>query len=223
MARVTLSFDNGPHPEGTPRVLDALAARGLSATFFAIGRRLAAPGGLDLARRIVDAGHRLGGHTWSHTPLGDSGRPKTVVAELARTQALIDEVYDGEALFRPVGGGGQLGPHLLSEAAVQWLVEHRVTCVTWNSVPRDWVDPDDWMPRVLSDADAMPHQLVVLHDGYPDVMRHLGAYLDCAIEGGHTFTREFPPSCLPIVRGQEQPGLRDLVRSPHPSAKATHA
>lgn len=210
MGRVTLTFDNGPHPVGTPRVLDALAARGLTATFFAVGRRLAAPGGLALARSVVAAGHRLGSHTWSHTPLGHSPDPEATVLELARTKALVDQVWDGEPLFRPVGGGS-LGPHLLNEAALRWLTERRFTCVIWNSVPGDWLDPEGWVERALDDAAALPHQLVVLHDACPEGMEQLGRYLDAVTDAGHTFCDAFPEACLPLVRGRARPGLRDLV------------
>ena len=64
---VTLTFDNGPTPGVTEPVLDLLAAHRVPATFFAIGRKLATPEGQALGRRIVDAGHELGGHTWSHS------------------------------------------------------------------------------------------------------------------------------------------------------------
>ena len=59
----------------------------IRSTFFTIGRRLAAPGGLDLAERARRAGHWIGNHTWSHdVPLGESRAPDLVEAELAATR-----------------------------------------------------------------------------------------------------------------------------------------
>jgi peptidoglycan/xylan/chitin deacetylase (PgdA/CDA1 family) len=65
--QVCLSFDDGPDPTWTPRVLDILRRESVSAAFFLVGRRAAAAP--DLARRIAEEGHDLGNHTWSHRSL----------------------------------------------------------------------------------------------------------------------------------------------------------
>jgi peptidoglycan/xylan/chitin deacetylase (PgdA/CDA1 family) len=62
--RVALTFDDGPDPDATPRLLRLLAARHLQATFFLIGARAARHP--DVVRAIVDAGHEVGNHTWRH-------------------------------------------------------------------------------------------------------------------------------------------------------------
>ena len=65
----------------------------------------------------------------------------------------------GPKRFRPFGGGGLLGPHLLSRSAVGYLVAHGYTCALWNCVPRDWVEPSTWAARALSDCavtDCLP-------------------------------------------------------------------
>ncbi len=59
-----LTFDDGPHPVGTPLVLDALAERGVPATFFLIGEHAERHPGI--VRRIHDAGHLLGNHSHRH-------------------------------------------------------------------------------------------------------------------------------------------------------------
>ncbi len=82
---VTLTFDNGPTPGVTDPVLEVLAAHSVAATFFAIGRNLATAGGRELARHILDGGHRLGGHTWSHSFQFGGADDTTVTEELART------------------------------------------------------------------------------------------------------------------------------------------
>src|SRR3954466_7795324 len=64
---VCLTFDNGPTPGTTEAVLDVLAEHGVHATFFAIGRKLATASGRRLGQRIVESGHQLGGHTWTHS------------------------------------------------------------------------------------------------------------------------------------------------------------
>lgn len=64
---VALTFDDGPDPEWTPKLLDVLKRHGAKATFFAVGARVAEYP--DLARRIVDEGHELGNHTYAHVDL----------------------------------------------------------------------------------------------------------------------------------------------------------
>lgn len=212
MGAVHLTFDNGPHPEVTPRVLDVLERHGVTASFYVLGRHLDTPWGLRLAERARDAGHRLGNHSWSHEiPLGDDPRPDAVELELARTQALLDEVFDGPRTFRPFGGGGRLGPHLLSPAAVDWLVAQRMSCVLWNSVPGDWLDAAGWVPRALDDARSLDPCLVVLHDVLPDAVAHLDGFL-CALRSrGHRFTDAIPDDCLPIAAGKARAELPRFV------------
>src|SRR6476646_7871668 len=61
---VAMTFDDGPSPETTPRLLDMLKQRNIKATFFLIGENAAA--NPDLVRRILAEGHELGNHTWTH-------------------------------------------------------------------------------------------------------------------------------------------------------------
>lgn len=212
MSRVHLSFDNGPHPVGTPLVLDVLARHGAKATFFVLGRHLATEQGRALAARIVAEGHRLGNHSWSHeTPLGEDPRPDAVDRELGDTQALLDPLWSGPRWFRPFGGGGHLGPHLLSGATVRWMAENRATAVLWNSVPRDWEDPEGWVERALADVERLPHTLIVLHDIVPEAMAGLDRFLTELRALGHTLSDDLPADCLPIVDGAPQPGLDRYV------------
>ena len=215
MARVHLTFDNGPAPNVTPHVLEVLGERGLHATFFVLGKHIATPEGMALARRIRDEGHRLGNHSYTHEiPLGQDIRRDAVARELEQTQALLDEVWSGERLFRPFGGGGILGPHLFSPAAVEWLAQHKHTCVLWNSVPGDWLDPDGWVEKALEDAEELEEMVVVLHDILPDAMAHLGDFLDALDARGHTITNAIPADCLPMVDGVATSQLARFTQEP---------
>ncbi|MEL6345855.1 MAG: polysaccharide deacetylase family protein [Myxococcota bacterium] len=214
MAQICLSFDNGPDPVVTPHVLDVLDRHGVTAWFFVLGHRLAEPGGLDLARQIRDAGHRLGNHSYSHqTPLGDDRRPDAVEQELARTDALLDRVGVNARTFRPFGGGGKLGPHLLSPQAVEYLTARGHTCVLWNVVPGDWLDADGWVDAALRQIGDHDHALVVLHDILPDAMAHLDDFLTALKTRGHTLTAELPVDCLPIIAGTPQVDLSPYVQA----------
>jgi len=210
--RVTLSFDNGPDPEVTPRVLDVLAERGVTAHFFVIGKWLIAPAGQRLIERARDAGHLIGNHSFSHaTPLGDDPRLDAVDREIAATEALLAPLIPGPRRFRPFGGGGVLGRHLLSPAAVAYLVAHGYSCVLWNSVPRDWIEPDRWAPRALADCATRAHTVLVLHDVPGACLAGLAGFLDAARDQGIELVTELPGDCVPIADGRIVGDLGALV------------
>jgi len=201
MAKVTLSFDNGPDPAVTPRVLDILAAHSIAATFFVIGEKLASPCGRDLAVRARAEGHWIGNHTYTHgTPLGEDRSTDAPEREIGATQALMQGLSDGRKLFRPFGGGGHLDGRVLSRAARDYLAAGGFTCVLRNSVPGDWKDPD-WAPTARAQIASQPWSLVVLHDIPGACVEGLDAFLGALEDDGHAFTQDFPPECVPMERG----------------------
>ena len=215
MGEVALSFDNGPDAAVTPHVLDVLARRGVKASFFVLGKNLATPERMKLAERAAAEGHRIGNHSYTHRiPLGDDPAANAVDSEIAKTEQLIGPLADSPKLFRPFGGGGKIGPHLLSRAAVDHLVANRYTCVLWNCVPEDWIDQDAWVDRAIGDASTRPHTLVVMHDILPRAMSHLDRFIGALIDAGHRVTQEFPAECLPIAGGEIVRDISGFVSSP---------
>ena len=203
MAEVALSFDNGPDPAVTPHVLEVLARRGVKASFFVLGKNLAIPERMKLAERAAAEGHRIGNHSYTHRiPLGDDPSAGAVDTEIAQTEQLIGALAESPKLFRPFGGGGKIGPHLLSKAAAEHLIANRYTCVLWNCVPEDWIDQDAWVERAIADAATRPHTLVVMHDILPHAMSHLDRFIGALVDAGHRMTQEFPAPCVPIADGK---------------------
>lgn len=203
MPEVTLTFDNGPDRTVTPQVLEVLRRRGIRATFFVLGRKIANPAGLALARHAHDAGHWIGNHTFSHDrPLGDRAwEPGHVAEEIARTEALLGDLRHPERLFRPFGGGGRIGAHLLSPEACTHLAAEGQTIVLWSAVPGDWHDPDGWPDRALHQCLGRPRPLLVLHDLPTGAMRHLDRFLGLLTDAGARFRQDFPEDCVPMRRG----------------------
>lgn len=204
MPDLTLTFDNGPEPEVTPRVLDILARRGLKTTFFVVGEKLEDPERLELARRAHAEGHKIGNHTYTHsTPLGQMHDSTDAVEELRRTDALVAKTGETRKLFRPFGGGGKLGPHLMSPPVVDYLHRNAYSCVLWNAIPRDWADPEGWVETALAQIAAQNHTLIVLHDLPTGAMDRLEEFLDRAEADGVTFREDFPEDCVPMVEGKD--------------------
>jgi peptidoglycan-N-acetylglucosamine deacetylase len=200
---LTLSFDNGPDPETTPRVLDILAERGIKTTFFVIGEKLADPQRRQLAERAHRDGHWIGNHTYTHSvPLGRQRDPDTAEHEIARTQNVIGDLAHAQRWFRPFGGGGNLDDCLLKPSVVRHLSEGGYSCVLWNAIPRDWDDPHGWVDRAMEQCCSQDASLMVLHDLPTGAMRNLEAFLDRASKAGARFRQEFPPACVPIRSGQ---------------------
>ncbi|MGJ4943924.1 polysaccharide deacetylase family protein [Bradyrhizobium sp. HKCCYLS1011] len=212
MYDLTLTFDNGPDPVVTPRVLDILDARGLKTTFFVIGEKLADPERRALAVRAHGEGHWIGNHTFTHSiPLGEQPDRDAARNEIGRTQAAIGDLAHPQRWFRPFGGGGNLDARLLKPSVVDHLVRNAHSCVLWNAIPRDWDDPDGWIERALDQCSRQPWTLLVLHDLPTGAMDHLERFLDRADANGARFRQDFPPQCVPIRNGEIVLSIQDYV------------
>jgi len=204
MKRVTLTFDNGPEPAITHAVLDELAARGIKAVFFVMGRKLDTPDGQAAAARAHGEGHIIGNHTWNHkTPLGDiAGDPDIAENEIGATQAVIGDLAHADKLFRPFGGGGNLGPCLLNRPCFDFLKDGGYSCVLWNNVPGDWKDASGWVDTALATLAEQDWSVIVIHDMDTGAMAHLSRFLDALEEIGVEYRQDFPEDCMPMVRGE---------------------
>jgi len=173
---VSLTFDDGPDPEWTPRVLDVLAREGVRAAFFLIGQRARqAP---EQARRIADSGHDLGNHTWSHPSLWRCG-PAHTEREIGDGHAAIaDAAGAPPRFFRPPWGKTNLAMFGVAR-------ELGTPCVFWTVQPesRRPVLPAEQARRGLARARA--GAIYDLHDadGVPGAGRRLVEYLPALIAG----------------------------------------
>jgi peptidoglycan/xylan/chitin deacetylase (PgdA/CDA1 family) len=209
---VCLTFDNGPEPAVTPGVLDTLARRRIAATFFLVGQKLRDPAARACAERAKAEGHAIGNHTLTHgEPLGRRAAADAV-AEIAETDALLGALLGPDRLFRPNGGGGALGPHLLNRAAADHLVAQRHTMLLWNAVPGDFRDPDGWVATAHAMLRAAAGTVVlVLHDLPNGAMRHLDRFLGEAEQAGAAFGATPPEACVPLRRGVAGPAFAGYI------------
>ena len=153
--RPVLTFDDGPDPESTPRLLDTLAAAGTTATWFVVGERAARHP--DLIRKITAAGHTVGNHSWSHAmPWRLS--PRDQWREYARTQRLIEDLI-GSACDRVRPPYGMHTP-----AMAQWARRHRAEVWMWSRMPADYRAGCDDRRVAGMLARARAGEIVCLHE-----------------------------------------------------------
>jgi peptidoglycan-N-acetylglucosamine deacetylase len=138
MARVALTFDDGPGP-ATPLILDVLAARGVHATFFLLGKNVERA--RDIAVRIAREGHVVGNHTFTHAR-PDAIAGAQLVDEIARNDALLTDVCNeaGVAARRPIPVRLPYGP-APHDARIQALASIGRTHVHWTGDFEDWLEP----------------------------------------------------------------------------------
>jgi peptidoglycan/xylan/chitin deacetylase (PgdA/CDA1 family) len=195
--RVTLTFDNGPTPGITERVLEALDNEGILGTFFVIGRNLADPVAASLARNAHSAGHWIGNHTFTHSvALGDRPDPDYAAYEIESAQRTISELSHPNKLFRPYGKSGLIGPHLLSRAAIAHLMTNRFQTVLWNNVPGDWKDQAGWVESCVAQVLENEWSVVVLHDVERGCLPRLPELLQRLNDLGVMYEQDFPESVI---------------------------
>jgi peptidoglycan/xylan/chitin deacetylase (PgdA/CDA1 family) len=163
---IALTFDDGPHPDVTPRVLDLLSRHRVRATFFMVGRAAAAHP--DLVDAVAQAGHAIGNHSWDHRSLVDDSPPGWWAADRWRRS----QILEGERALRGHGTHLFRPPHGHQDWATR--VDAMVTrsrLIGWTIGAGDWLDdPAELMAlRVLHVA--KPGHILLFHDGLADHQR----------------------------------------------------
>jgi peptidoglycan/xylan/chitin deacetylase (PgdA/CDA1 family) len=155
-SQVALTFDDGPHPEFTPRIARLLEEQEARGTFFCVGAEVAR--NLDVVRALVAGGHEIGNHSYSHNTFGDLFVAARLAADLARNQALLSSCAPPPRFYRPVAGVRNPKVH----AAARQV---GLSVVTWSTAPRDGVWPLTVEKSCRIAARARPGDILALHDG----------------------------------------------------------
>lgn len=183
--QVAITFDDGPFPPYTHRVLDVLARQQARATFFCVGLNVG--GYPDVVARIAAEGDELGNHTWSHPFLPELTRDE-FTEQVRRTGERIAEAAGADSvprLFRPPYGSR-------NREVAGWLGEIGLRTVLWSVEPRDWEMPaaEVIVQRVLDEV--RPGSVILLHDGGGDRTQTVDA-VGPIIEGVRRKGLEFVP------------------------------
>jgi peptidoglycan/xylan/chitin deacetylase (PgdA/CDA1 family) len=155
---IALTFDDGPYPQDTPRLLELLARQQVSATFFQVGKQVEKYP--KLVRQVAEAGHQVGMHGYRHRafPLESS---KTLRGHLAHTQFLIAQACQREPttinLVRPPYG-------LFLPSTLKALVRWGYRPVMWSVAPFHWLQSAQATIR-QAQRQVINGSLLVLHEG----------------------------------------------------------
>jgi peptidoglycan/xylan/chitin deacetylase (PgdA/CDA1 family) len=168
---VALTFDDGPDPVQTPKILDLLAEYHVKATFCLIGVNVRAHP--ELVRRIVAEGHTICNHTWKHNETLGKQSPSVIRADLQRTNDAIRAAAPTAKIKYARAPGGNFTPAYVTVAA-----DMGMTPVYWQVDPRDWAHPAGessaaHRARVVASVQKLVRKgsIVLSHDcGQPDTI-----------------------------------------------------
>ncbi|MGC4122247.1 MAG: polysaccharide deacetylase family protein [Myxococcales bacterium] len=193
---VNLTFDDGPHPVNTPRVLDILKQHGVKATFFCTGEGIQK--NPELIKRIIAEGHDIGNHTFTHANLSKL-TPAQAKAELDKTQAALDKVlgyhYPMSTVRPPYGAG----PAIAKQA-----MEPGQKMVLWNVDSNDWRYKNDdakIFANIFEGANSVHARggTILMHDIQPQTVRVLDEVIGRLQKQGFDIQMVSPQPKLPTI------------------------
>lgn len=173
--KIAITFDDGPHPVYTPKLLDGLKKRGIVATFFVTGEN--AEQYPDIIRKMSEDGHLIGNHTYSHIQLTDSNRDK-FRSELVKTNEVLKEITGKDVSFvRP--------PYGCWDKSLE--TELNMFPVLWNIDPLDWCcnNADCIVQKVEKNANE--NAVILMHDYYETSVTAALQIVDDLTKQGYKF------------------------------------
>jgi peptidoglycan/xylan/chitin deacetylase (PgdA/CDA1 family) len=176
---LAITFDDGPHPTYTPRVLDVLDSHRVRATFFMMGRNVERYP--DVARDVLRRGHEIGNHSYSH--------PKLI---FMWPSAVREEVERTDVLLRGIGVTGDI--HFRTPHAAKFIVlpyvlgQMNKLNVLGDVDPEEWTNPPAAKMTATILRDAKPGSIVSLHDPHgSETIQALDDSLTALASQGYAF------------------------------------
>jgi peptidoglycan/xylan/chitin deacetylase (PgdA/CDA1 family) len=176
---IALTFDDGPHPKNTPRLLDMLRERNVKATFYVIGRNV------DLypnvLRRTVSEGHEVGNHTYSH-PILSKLSDSAVREELTKCRDAVARAAGVQPrTMRPPYGA-------LLQRQREWVrAELNYPTIMWSVDPLDWKRPGASVITSRMLAGTTPGAILLAHDLHAGTVDAMPATIDGLLNKGYKF------------------------------------
>lgn len=177
---VALTFDDGPHPDYTPKLLEILRKENVKATFFVIGFMVEKYP--ELAKAIHDDGHLLASHTFSHVNL-TTIKPEEIDTELVAADEIIRRATGKPTRFyRPPGGR-------YNDAVIAAGTALGMTAALWTDDPGDYANPGD---QIIVDRTLKALSnggIILMHDGGAQTLEILPELIQSIKKRGYSFVR----------------------------------
>lgn len=166
-SEIVLTFDDGPHPILTPKLLDILKEQNIKAIFFVLGENAAAGNNIEIVRRAYEEGHIIGNHTYSHKNLRTLSETE-IRDEILKTEKLIKDFLTVPKLLRPPFGSTSL----LVNRIIQDL---GYTNVLWNVDTLDWKNRSiKWVEDTISQVTIREDSIILMHDIHKTTVNNVG-------------------------------------------------
>ncbi len=173
---IALTFDDGPGPD-TQRLLKTLAAKKVRASFFLLGRNVAARPGVVTA--IARGGHALGNHTWDHKNLTTLPEPE-LAAQFSRTAGAVRNATGANpTMVRPPYGA-------LNDGVRAWLARSRTPVIMWNVDTLDWKTRSALITTQRALDGARPGAIILMHDIHASTVDAVPGIIDGLRARGYT-------------------------------------
>jgi peptidoglycan/xylan/chitin deacetylase (PgdA/CDA1 family) len=195
---VVLTFDDGPMPGSTPRVLAALREQCVHATFFLLGRNAAA--NPTLARQIHAEGHTIAHHTYSH-PLLNRMTPEAAEREIARGIAAVEDAAFGTTLTDHATRFFRFPGFASSPALLTRLEQQRMVVFGADLWASDWnpMTPEQQLRLTLERLDKAGGGIVLFHDTHAQTAAMLPAFLRALKSRGYKVVHVIPEGGQPAA------------------------
>jgi peptidoglycan/xylan/chitin deacetylase (PgdA/CDA1 family) len=176
---LAMTFDDGPHPSLTPKLLDILKARNIKCTFFVIGKQVKMYP--NIIRRMIAEGHEVANHTWTHASL-TSRSDDQIRSELKQSEdALVEVANYRPQLIRP--------PYGAINTRIKQLMysEFGYPTIMWSVDPQDWRRPGVSVVTSRLVNGAHPGAIMLAHDIHPPTIEAMPAMFDQLLAKGYQF------------------------------------
>jgi len=176
---LAMTFDDGPHPVNTPKLLDMLKQRNIKATFFVVGKN--AKEYPQIIRRIIEEGHEIGNHTWTHASL-TSRSDSQIRSELKMSEdALVAAAGYRPHLVRPPYGA-------INQRIKEFMLsEFGYSTIMWSVDPNDWKRPGVSVVTSRLVNGAHKGAILLAHDIHAPTIQAMPATFDQLLAKGYQF------------------------------------
>jgi peptidoglycan-N-acetylglucosamine deacetylase len=177
-SRIALTFDDGPHPAFTPKLLDILKENNVKATFFLVGEM--AEKYPDLVKREIAEGHSVGNHTYHHVNL-TKVPPEDIATEMEACSDVLNKITGKKPhLFRPPGGD-------YNRQVIEIAEAEGYTTIFWTDDPGDYASPGKKVIEIRLLRNVNNGGIILIHDGVQETVDILPQVIEYLKNRGFEF------------------------------------